>query len=154
MARIRKTIVIDAPVANVFDYLTQPENMPEIWPSMVEVSNVERTADGKHSFDWVYKMAGMRFHGHTDVQSLEPKKRVLAKNTKGIPSTFDWKYSDRNGKTELSLEVEYELPESLLSKLARPFIEKLNEHDAETLLNNLKARMELGAAASEQLAAE
>ena len=32
--------------------------------SLVEVSRVEAKPDGAHSFDWTYKMAGLKFHGH------------------------------------------------------------------------------------------
>ena len=40
MATVKKSIKINAPVEKVFEYLT-PENLPEIWPSLVEVKNVK-----------------------------------------------------------------------------------------------------------------
>ena len=46
MHRIRKSVEIKAPVNRVYEMLTTPQNLPGIWPSMVEVSNVERKADG------------------------------------------------------------------------------------------------------------
>jgi hypothetical protein len=38
--------------------------------------------------------------------------------------------------------VEYALPGAILSRMAEPVVNKMNEHEAETVLANLKARME------------
>lgn len=143
MARIRKTVSINAPVNVVWDYLTHPENLPEIWPSMIEVSNVKRRDDGSHSFDWVYKMAGMRFKGHSDTTEIEKNARIVVKNQDGIPSTFTWTYSGEDGGTKLVMEVDYTLPSKLLDKLASPFLERINEREAETVLANAKERLEI-----------
>jgi hypothetical protein len=43
----------------------------------------------------------------------------------------------------MTMEVEYVVPIPLLGKLAEAFIVKQNEHEAEAMLANLKARMEV-----------
>lgn len=145
MTTIRKSITIHAPVDQVFAYVNDPEHLPEIWPSMVEVKNAKHTPDGAHSFDWTYKMAGLRFHGHSDTIDTKPNDHVVVKNEGGIPSTFRWNYLGKGTDTTVSLEVEYDIPGSALNKLARPFLTKINEREAEHLLENLKSRMELKA---------
>jgi uncharacterized membrane protein len=146
MAKISKSISVNAPVGRVFEYATDPDNLPEIWPSLIEVSHVERKPDGGHDFDWVYKMAGLRFKGHAKTIDVERDKRVVTQNIEGIPSTFRWEYAGDDASTKVRLEVEYTLPGELLERFATPFIEKLNEREAETILDNLKARMEAGLA--------
>jgi uncharacterized membrane protein len=67
MAKIQKSIQISAPVEKVFDYLLDPDNLPEIWPGLVEVKDIQRTPGGElSSYKWTYKMAGMRFEGTTE----------------------------------------------------------------------------------------
>lgn len=144
MAKISKSISINAPVAQVFDYVNDPRHLPEIWPSMVEVSHVKTAPDGAHSFDWIYKMAGIRFKGHAETIEAERNKRVVTKNEKGIPSTFLWTYEGEDSTTKLMLEIDYTLPGKLLDKLAAPFVTKVNDREAETVLENLKTRMETG----------
>lgn len=144
MAQIRKSITINATLDQVFDYMNDPNHFPEIWPSMVEVSNVTKSPTGGHSFDWVYKMAGIHFKGHTKTVEFEKNKKIVAKNEKGIPSTFNWMYAGDNGGVRVTVEVDYTLPSHVLDKFAEPFLRRLNEREAETLLENLKARMELG----------
>lgn len=144
MAKIHKSISIKAPVDKVFEFMADPEHLPEIWPSMLEVKNIKRASDGGHSFDWTYKMAGLRFHGHTDTVEAVKNDHIVERNEKGIASTFRWQYAKKNGGTEVSVDVDYTLPGQLVDKLAKPFLTRLNEHEAETVLTNLKDRMELG----------
>lgn len=146
MITIRKTITVDATANRIYEFMTTPENLPEIWPSMIEVSNVKRGADGTHAFDWVYKMAGLRFQGRSETSEVALNDHYVVKNEKGIPSTFRWTFAGENGHTKVTMECQYEIPSKLLEKLARPFIERQNEHEAGVVLQNLKARMELGQA--------
>ena len=144
MPHISKSIEINAPVSEVFAFMARPEHLPEIWPSMLEVSNLEVQPDGAASYDWVYKMAGMRFHGHSETIEHQTDRLVVMKNETGIPSTFRWSYQGRDDTTQVTVEIDYEIPGAVLGRLAEPFIRKLNEREADTLLVNLKTRLEEG----------
>lgn len=144
MTKVERAITINAPVEKVFDYMTEATNLPEIWPSMVEVKDVKRTPEHiGTTFQWVYKMAGMRFEGSSTVIEYVANQREVTKSERGIPSTFVWTYQPEDGGTRLTVEVEYTIPVPLLGKLAEAFIAKQNEHEAEVMLANLKARMEV-----------
>lgn len=142
MAKITKTITINAPVEKVFSFMTNPVNLPEVWPSMVEVKDVKPAPVGGYNFSWVYKMAGIKFEGATETTEYILNQREADKSTKGINSTFVWHYEAHDGGTKLTMEAEYVVPVPLLGKLAESFIIKQNEHEADALLANLKARME------------
>lgn len=144
MITIRKTITIDAAASRLFDFMTTPENLPEIWPSLIEVSNVRRTPDGAHAYDWVYKMAGIRFDGHSETTEVVVNDHYVVHSPRGIPSTFHWSFAGENGHTRVTVECQYEIPSALLERLARPFVERQNDLEAAMILQNLKARMELG----------
>ncbi len=149
MPTISKTIEINVPVERVFGFLTNPSNLPEIWPSMIEVSNVQKHADGTYAFDWVYKMVGVRFHGHADASEVEKNKRVFSRNASGIPSTFEYLYESVGGKTRLTMNVAYTVPGPVLGKLAEPVVHRINERETDAFLRNLKTRMELAAPSPE-----
>src|SRR4029079_9259713 len=72
MHKIQRTIEIKAPVQRVYDFLNQPTNLPSIWPNMVSVSNIVAKPGGAHDFDWVYKMIGVPFKGHSKVEEAQP----------------------------------------------------------------------------------
>jgi len=142
MVTIEKSIVVEAPREKVFDYMRDPRHLPEIWPSMVEVKDVADLPNGGHRYHWTYKMAGVRLEGDSETVEFEEGKHIVEKGTGQIPSTFDWTFSVEDGATRLKTKVEYEIPETLLGKLAKPFIVKLNEREAESFLGNLKDRVE------------
>lgn len=144
MPTIRKSIAIHAPVDRVFDYVGDPRNLPEIWPSLVEVRNVEPHPTG-NSFDWDYKLLGMRIHGHSDPVESVKNARQVTRSLTGIPNTFRWIYGGRGEDTEVTLEVDYEVP--VLGRLANGLVGRVNVREARTLLANLKRRMEAPTAA-------
>lgn len=142
MPKIERTISINAPVEKVFDYWTEPANLPEYWPSMVEVKDRQRLPNGGNSFRWVYKMAGMRFEGTSEDVEYIANQRTVTKNKGGIESTITMMFQPENGGTKLTIQTEYTVPVPLLGKLAEAFIVKVNENETDLLLANLKARME------------
>ncbi len=139
----KRTTFVNATPSKIFGYLNDPRHMLEIWPSMVEETNVEMQPDGRHSFDWVYKMAGMKFHGHCDTVELERDRRRVDRNESGIPSTFRWAFEPQGSGTNVTLEIEYEVPGKLLGALAGPVLKRMNERDGNTLIENLRERMEV-----------
>jgi uncharacterized protein YndB with AHSA1/START domain len=139
---IEKTIVIKAPVKEVFSYLEDPLHLPEIWPSMVEVKDVKPLPAGGHRYHWLYKMAGMRFEGETETLEFVPEKHFVSKASGQIPAKFDYTFTPQDGVTKVDVKTEYEIPKGLLGKFAEPFILKLNEREADVFLANLKDRLE------------
>jgi len=143
MVKTEKSIFINAPVEKVFAFMAEPKNLPEIWPSLLEVKDVESLPNGGYSYNWVYKMAGIRIEGHAEWIEFVPNQRIVDKNESGIPSTFVYTYQPEDGGTRVTVNVEYTLPGAVLGKLAEPFIVKVNENEGDTVLANLKARMEV-----------
>ncbi len=143
MATIRKSIAIRAPIDRVFEYVGDPRNLLEIWPSLLAVSNVEPHPAGP-SFDWDYKLMGLRIHGHTEPVERIQNARLVTHSVTGIPTTFRWTYGCRGDETEVTLQVDYELP--VLGWFAQGIVGRVNEREAHTLLANLKRRMEARAA--------
>jgi len=143
MPTVTKSVAIAAPVERVFAYVADdPRHLLEIWPNMVEISNVQTHPDGGSGFDWVYKMAGIKVRGHSEDVEFARNARVVSRSESGIPNTFRWSYSGKDGETNLQLEVDYEVPKSVFGRLVRPILARINERDAETLLRNLKEEME------------
>lgn len=143
MLTIKRSIEIAAPAERVFDQLTDPVNLLEIWPSLVEVARPRFEPDGRHAFDWTFRMAGIPFHGKCETAEAERPRRRVDRNTGGIPSTFRWTMEPRGESTGVELQVDYDVP-GILRIVAGPILRALNEREAETLLANLKSRIETG----------
>ena len=142
MTKLTKSIHVKAPVEDVYNFLYEPENQVEIWPSLIEIKNVQKLPNGGNKYTWVYKMAGMRFEGKGEDIEVIPYKRLTSKNEGGIDSTVSWLFEAQNDGTLVTAETEYKVPVPLLGKLAENIIVKQNEREAEVILANLKAHME------------
>lgn len=143
MPKLHKGITVDVPVDEVFKYVDKPAHLPEIWPSLFEVKDIETFPDGGHRFGWFYNLAGRRIEGRTETYERIVDKRLVEKAKGDIESTFTWTFQGENGKTKVDFEADYEMPKALFAKEDEPFVMQSNEHEAETLLANLKAKLEI-----------
>jgi uncharacterized protein YndB with AHSA1/START domain len=92
MAKVERSMEIQAPVEKVFGYAAVPSHLPEFWPSMVEVKDVQPLPNGGHRFGWVYQMAGMRFDGTSEDIEYVPNQQMVQKTRGGIDSTINWTF--------------------------------------------------------------
>jgi uncharacterized membrane protein len=142
VAKLKQSIAIDAPMEEVFAYVQEPTNLPEFWPSLLEVKDVEQLPNGGTRFDYVYKMAGMKFTGTSEDTEVIPNQRVINRSRGGVESTMVWTYQAEGEGTKITVETEYTVAVPLLGRLAEAVIIKLVENEGQLLLLNLKARME------------
>jgi len=141
MAKLTRSITIKAPIEKVFGYVSDSTNLPEIWPSLQEIKDVKKLPDGKTTNSWTYKMAGIRLKGTTTTEYVENKK-VISKTEGGVKSTQIWTLEPVDGGTKATFEVEYTIPIPVLGKLAEKIVIKMNEHEGDVIMANLKSRME------------
>lgn len=143
MAKITRTFTINAPVEKVFAFAAgDPTNLPKIYPSLIEVKDIKPLPAGGYSFNWIYKMAGMRFEGATETIEYIPNQRIATKTTKGIESSSVYTYESEDGGTKMTSETEYKIPVPLLGKLAEALILKLNENETNAVMANMKSLLE------------
>ena len=142
MAKLEKNITINAPVEKVFGYIDGATNLPEIWPSLIEVKDVQRLPNGGHSDRFVYKMAGIRLEGTSEDIEYISNQRIVTKTKGGADSIQTWLFEPEASGTKVTFRVEYSVPIPVLGKLAEAVITKMNEHEGNLILANLKARME------------
>ena len=142
MAKVEKTISINAPVEKIFSYISDPINLPEFWPSLIEASDVQTLPNGGHSNRWLYKMAGIRFEGTSEDVECVQNQRLVSKTKGGVESTQTWAFQSEAGGTRVTFTTEYTVPIPVLGKLAEAIIVKMNDHEGDLVMANLKARME------------
>lgn len=138
-----RTTEIDAPLERVFEYYANIENQVEIWPSLVDVRNVQRDASGHPThFEWSYKMAGFKLDGTGEYTEFEPNRSFANVTKGGINSFIRATFEERGGKTLLHEAVEFEIPIPLVGRFAEQFLKRINENELAVIHANLKARME------------
>jgi uncharacterized membrane protein len=109
MAKTVNTINIKAPVEKVYRYIIEPTNLLEIWPSLVEIKDVQKLPSGGTKERWVYRMAGIRLEGTSESEDTE-NQRIVSKSKGGVESTQTWMFQPEAGGTKVTFEVEYTVP--------------------------------------------
>ena len=140
MAKIDKEVWVNAPIEKIFDYINEPSNLPEFWPSLIEIKDVQSLPNGGYSARWVYKMAGMRFEGTGEYTQIIPNQWFVIKTKGGIRSTIIWTFRSKENRTRVTLTIEYNIPIPLFGKLAEAIIVKMNEQEADLMMAHLRTR--------------
>lgn len=142
MATIDTEIIINASLEKIFRYVSKPSNLPQIWPSVVEIKNEQLLPNGGYSAQWVYKMAGKYLEGTGEYTNVVPNQWFTIKTKGAVDSTITMTFRYVDSQTRVTLTINYRVPSALLGWLARRIIVKMNEQEAGLILANLRAILE------------
>ena len=140
MAKVDKEVWIEAPLDKIYDYISYPGNMPEFWPSLMEIKDLKTLPNGGYSAQWVYKMLGLRFDGEAEYTRISPNEFFVIETKGGIKSTIVWTFRSREDKTRVTFTVDYKVPIPLLGKLAESIITRMNNNEGDLIMANLQTR--------------
>ena len=140
VARVEKEVTVHAPLEQVFGYVGDPSNLPEFWPSVMEIKDIQLLPNGGYRSRWVYKMAGMRFEGMGEYTEIVQNQWFVINTKGGVRSSITWTFRFRGDITRVTLTIEYKVPIPLLGKLAEAIIVKMNDQEGDLIMANLQAR--------------
>jgi len=144
MQTITRDVRVNAPIERVFNFLVDPHKLSDIWPSIVEVKSVKKAKNNDgFKFNWDYRMAGVEFEGKCETIEHILNERIVIKSTKGLDSTITWTLNPAGQNTQVTLKFDYQIPASVLKEAKEEAVAQQNEREVETMLQNLKNRMEL-----------
>ena len=140
MATIHKSIDIDAPAERVFAMLTDPKRLPEYAPGLISVENIRQTEQHLgDSFRAIYSVLGLHFPMTFTATEYEQPTKLTTRFEGGMKGTWTWRLSPRGKSTHLTTAMEYEMAGGILGKAMNAvLVERMNEKNAERLLENLK----------------
>ena len=141
MAKVERSININAPIDKVFSYVADPRNELEYIPSITDIRDITGQGVGQR-FGWTYKMLGIPLKGEDEVTEYVPNQRYVHKSTGGIVSTWTWTFQPEAGGTRLTLVVEYTIPVPVLGKVGERLGLRQNEREADFAVATLKDRLE------------
>ena len=142
MEKIHRSIRIQAPVSQVFDYLIDPRNHTEWLPSLTEVSDISGSGLGQRH-RWKYKMVGVPLEGESTIIELVPNERQVIESKGTSDSTWTFVFRPEDGGMTLDVTIDYTIPVPVLGKLAEKLILRRNEREVDLGMENIRERMEL-----------
>jgi uncharacterized protein YndB with AHSA1/START domain len=143
MIKIETSIVINRPVEEVFEYMSNAKNNPQ-WQSGAQ--EVIKTSEGPIGVGTAYKsvnrLLGRRLEATVEFTAYEPNKRVAGKVTSGpVPFRFENIFEPtEDGGTKVMNSGEGE-PGGFF-KLAEPLVGRMVQRQVEANFANLKDMLE------------
>ena len=140
MSRVAKSAVINGNADQIMNYIADVKNHPAFIGPLKSIANI--TGDPKKagtSWDWTFVMGGVEFSGRAETVKYESGKTFSYKTTTGVQSTFTYSAEPQSGGVKVTVDVTYEVPSTLLSKMQASVVEKLNEAEGSRAVENLKA---------------
>ena len=143
MTSIDKEIILNAPLEKIYDFLIKPSNLPRIWPSLLEVTDVKLLPNGGYSDKYLYKMAGIRLRGTAKCTDVVPYHwfSVKIEGAANCTIAFTFRRKDTT-QTKVTVTIDYRVSVPLVNRLAEAVIVKMNEREADMVLANLRVVME------------
>lgn len=141
MSRVTKVVTIKAEAEKVLEYIADVKNHPAFISALKSVDNLK--GNPKHigeSWDWTFVMGGIEIKGKAETADYVEGKLYSFKTTTGIISTFTYSVEPEDSGTRLTMDVEYEVPQSVLGKMAdKAIVERLNNQEGDRAVENLQA---------------
>ena len=143
MVRFELSIDIDRPVHEVWEYLTEPENVPEWQSSAVSSHQVSAGPIGVGArLQDERRFLGKRATSDVEVSEFEPERLFTLHGLSGpVRFTVRHRLSQNGSGTRLDVEAEAD-PGSGLGRLVRPVVERAAEHELKGDFARLKAILE------------
>jgi carbon monoxide dehydrogenase subunit G len=142
MPHLEKSGKIAAPAGEVFMFLADRRNAPELLPELERVWDIEPAeAQLGQTWSWRYRLLGIPIEGTAEMVAFEPD-RELRFVTRGIvDSTWTYRVERKDGGCEVAVAVDYELPDTLLAKIGdKMALQRINREQMNELLDNLGKR--------------
>lgn len=142
MPTIEREARIDAPPAEVFEYLRVPETHTEIVPSLVAVENVEETDVG-HVGEFTYEVFGIALRSQFRDVALDPPSRRVYEVTGNLEGRVTYELEPAKDGTWLHYVNEYEpVAGGLLGRVAQPLVARQLERETDTMIRTLRRILE------------
>lgn len=148
MAKLTRSIDVDAPVEKVFEFAMDVGKLWTSWPEEVAVRNVELTPDGVGSSAVLFShFLALHMEGSVEYTDVVPNERIVADvQFTGEKPTWVFSFEPAGEGTRLTAEGEWHVKVPGLGKPLEGMLAKGHEGGLESLLATVKARVEAEAA--------
>jgi carbon monoxide dehydrogenase subunit G len=145
MPAVHKEVMINAPAEAVFAKLTDPSLLPQIAPGVTEVKDLKQGNGVGDSFKVDYSVAGRKMPQKFSTVEYEQPSRLSLDFEGPLNGTFRYRLTPEGAGTKLTCDLEYQMKGGILGKALNALVvERTNEKNTESLLENLKRLVEAG----------
>lgn len=143
MPQISESIIINAPVEKVWEFVTDPANGQKFIPGIIEQINISpKSTKVGQKWDWHANLVGVEFRGKSEATEMDYLKKWAVKTWGDADSFRTYVFESSGEGTKLTIEVERTAIKSTLAQLAAVIIEGIHRINIQQSLKKLKEILE------------
>lgn len=144
MTKVERSIEIEAPAHEVFEYVATHTNTLKFMPHVKKFEPISSRAYGLGSrFRWETIIRGLRLRSEFEVTEFVPHERMSARTTSGFRGVSKWLFKPVENGTKATFITYYDPPGSALGRmLGKLMIHEELEANVQRSLKNLKRNLE------------
>ena len=144
MAKLLRSIEIEAPVEEVFDFVLDVGKFWTSWPEDVAVRDVELKPEGVGTSARLFShFFAIHLEGTIEYTEVVPNERIVAKvHFFGESPTWMFTFEPADGGTKLTAEGEWHAKIPVVGKRLEGLMVKGHEEGLESLLATVQSRVE------------
>lgn len=137
---IERRFHIDNTPDAVMGYIADVRHRPLYVPHLQSVSEIEGDPSAAETrWKWTFSALGFDFEGTARCAESVPGKRYVTETETGIRSTWSYDAEPHGEGTDLTVRLEYEVPERVIPLLpTESVVENLRNTEADKMVQNLK----------------
>jgi coenzyme Q-binding protein COQ10 len=143
MPFVETSIVVDAPARDVYDLAKEQDRFPDFMPDVESITILERTP-GRVISRWKTLVEEAPIEWVEEDLFDDAALRVDYRLIEGDLDTFEgsWTFEERDGRTYVTLGVEYDFGVPTLAELIGPTLHRKVRENSEMMLAALKREAE------------
>jgi len=142
--RTKATTKIIAPIDQVFNYASRPENFPHYIACICCIKDIkpDETSAGQ-TFNWGLNVAGVSLQGKGEIMKHDPPNLFEMKFRGDMGIVWKFNFFQNRGETQVDLAITYNFNENPLSKFGdQQIVCNLCKLISKQILDNLKVLIE------------
>jgi uncharacterized membrane protein len=123
MTKIERSIIIEKPLEEVFQYASDWQKWPDWFEGVSDFKPTTESAKGNGTrYRYQVKMMGLKLNLETEIYDYETNRGWCGKSLKGMPHRTSWFFEAANRGTRFTYGLEYTLPIPLLGDVIDQYI--------------------------------
>ena len=142
MSDFTHSVEIAAPIEDVFEFDSNPENWTKTMPALRDLKIVEETKESVR-MTAVYEMLGQSLEIEEELTIVEPNEhyRVTVEGDE-VSGEVNNHFEETDSGTRIEHSAEFDFGESLLDRLIAPVARRYNERQFKNHLQHMKELIE------------
>ncbi len=144
MARVEASMLIRAPLDQVYAVAKRVEDFPQFMPDLERVTVLERDGDVPSRTEWVGAVEGRRIRWTEDDTWDDARHLCRFRQREGDFERYEgeWSFEPENGGTRTAITVEFEFGIPLIGALLSQLLRVKMKENLDGMLAALRGRLE------------